>query len=266
MLPNPFPDPGPRRLFVGALTALSLTGCAFIPRPAPAPISTLALGGPARDPTCLVLFLPGRGDRLEDFRRHGFDRLAREHGVGCALVAVDAHLGYYRNRSVLVRLHDDVIAPARARGVQSIRLVGISLGGVGALLSLDEYPGAIDGAVLLAPFLGDKPILDEIAASGLAGWDPGPPPPPGPDRDFQRRLWRFLRTTYTPGAPDRHAAVPLWLGWGEDDGFARAGALLAAVLPPDQVRTAPGGHDWPVWRALFAGFVADGALDSGAAR
>src|SRR5215217_7458785 len=94
-------DPRPWRYrFLAGSLAAGLAGCALLPRPAPAPVPVLQLAAPlqgAGEP-CLVVFLPGRGDRPEDFRRHGFARLARERGVRCEMVAVDAHLGYYRNR------------------------------------------------------------------------------------------------------------------------------------------------------------------------
>jgi pimeloyl-ACP methyl ester carboxylesterase len=253
---------------VSALAGTGLwTGCYLLPRPAPAPIPVLRLEPQAAGAPCLVVFLPGRGDRPEHFERHGFDRLAREAGVRCELLAVDAHLGYYRNRSVLERLHQDVILPARARGVEEIWLVGISLGGVGALLYEAEHPGEIAGAVLLAPFLGNPPIIEEVAAAGgLAGWQPGPAP--AGEEDFQRRLWRFLHTRLGPPTPltatgTGRPAPRLYLGWGEDDSFAGANRLLADALPPAAVLTVPGGHDWPPWRALFAGLLARGALTSG---
>jgi len=192
--------------------------------------------------------------------------------VRCELLAVAAHLGYYRNRSVLDRLHQDVILPARARGVEEIWLVGISLGGVGALLYEAEHPGEIAGAVLLAPFLGNPPIIEEVtAAGGLAGWKPGPAP--AGEEDFQRRLWRFLHARLTPPAPSTggagaapgRPAPRLYLGWGEDDSFAGANRLLADALPAEAVLTVPGGHDWPPWRDLFAGLLARGALTPGSA-
>lgn len=244
------------------------TGCYLLPRPAPTPIPVLRLEAPAAGAPCLVVFLPGRGDRPEHFERHGFDLLAREAGVRCELLAVDAHLGYYRNRSVLERLHQDVVLPARARGVEEIWLVGISLGGVGALLYEAEHPGEIAGAVLLAPFLGNPPIVEEVtAAGGLAGWEPGPAP--AGEEDFQRRLWRFLHARLAPPAPSTGAgpgrpAPRLYLGWGEDDSFAGANRLLADALPAEAVLTVPGGHDWPPWRTLFAGLLARGALTSDA--
>ena len=38
---------------------------------------------------------------------------------------------------------------------------------------------------------------------------------------------------------------------------AEADAVLAPALPPTHVLQAPGGHDWSVWRPLFARFLDD---------
>ncbi len=36
--------------------------------------------------------------------------------------------------------------------------------------------------------------------------------------------------------------------------------MAAEVLPPERVFTAPGGHAWKAWRALWEQFVRTGAL------
>lgn len=74
-----------------------------------------------------------------------------------------------------------------------------------------------------------------------------------------------MRRLVRPGAfvepaPGKPALPPLYLGYGTGDGFARADGLLAAVLPRERVFTAPGGHDWPPWRAVWKDFLASGAL------
>jgi pimeloyl-ACP methyl ester carboxylesterase len=168
------------------------------------------------------------------------------------MVAVDAHLGYYYKRTIVDRLRQDVIAPARKR-YDRIWLAGISLGGTGSLLYAAEHPEDVDGLVLLAPFLGEDKVIAEVeAAGGLQGWKT---PEPLAADDFQRRLWFWLQ-----GATRPPARIPIYLGWGRDDSFARANGLLARELPPDHVFTASGGHDWKAWTALWTDFVHTGAL------
>lgn len=243
-------------LLAGLILAAICAGCVR-PRPATAPIPALSLpgAGPAKT---LVVLLPGRRDSPEDFRRFDFPGLAARAGARVDMVAVDAHLGYYFSRTIVDRLHDDVIAPARGR-YDRIWLVGISIGGTGAILYADQHPGDVDGILLLAPFLGEDEVIGEIAkAGGPRGWVP--PGPIAPD-DFQRRMWAWLKG-YEGGSAGK---IPLYLGWGRSDSFARANGMLARLLPPERVFTAPGGHGWKPWKAIWEMFLKTGALTPGPA-
>ena len=42
------------------------------------------------------------------------------------------------------------------------------------------------------------------------------------------------------------------LGFSREDKFADQCRVIADVLPPEQVFTVPGGHDWVTWKKLFA--------------
>jgi pimeloyl-ACP methyl ester carboxylesterase len=164
------------------------------------------------------------------------------------LVAVDMHVGYYARRTVLERLRQDVIAPAREAGYEKIWLVGISLGGLGASLYAAEHAADLEGLVLLAPFLGDPRIVGEIAdAGGLGAWQPGE----RTEDDYQRRLWQWAKR-YSKGSEKLPA---LFLGYGEGDRFAPANRLLAQALPVECVLTVPGGHDWRTWQQLWHAFL-----------
>lgn len=230
------------------LFLLLATGCARW-RPTPVPIRTVSYPG-AGQPRTLVVLLPGRRDSPEDFGRFDFPELAARAGARVDMVAVDAHLGYYFKRMIVDRLQEDVIAPARKR-YDRIWLVGISIGGTGSVLYSAEHPENVDGLLLLAPYLGDEQVIGEVAmAGGLRGWTP--PETFAPD-DFQRRMWAWLKE----GSRGR---LPLYLGYGRSDSFARANGLLGEALPPERVFTAPGGHDWRAWRALWEAFLKTGAL------
>jgi pimeloyl-ACP methyl ester carboxylesterase len=242
--------PRNRHALAAALAfALAGTGC-FRPGPATVPLRTLDYAEAAPGARCLVVFLPGRGDGPEDYARHGFPRRLRESGSGCAAIGVDAHLGYYFEGSIVDRLREDVIAPARARG-EEIWLVGISLGALGSLLYARDHPGEVAGIVALAPFLGPDEVVREVAAGGgLGRWRPAEPP----ERKDLRGIWAWLGG-YAAAQPDR---PPLFLGWGKSDSFARANRLAAEVLPPGRVFTVEGGHTWRAWRRLW-----EAALDTG---
>ena len=126
---------------------------------------------------------------------------------------------------MLERLRREIVAPARARGCRSIWLGGISLGGFFALDYAATHPGEWDGLCLLAPYLGNRMLIAEIAAApGLAAWQPGPLA----QADEERRIWRFIQA-------QRAESRPLYLGYGRDDRFAAAHRLMAEALPPDAV-------------------------------
>lgn len=236
-----------------ALAGCLAAGCFGLRPPAtPMPTRTLVEGGAGN--RCLLLLLPGRGDGVDDFARHRFGRIAAERGIDAEVMAVDAHLGYFRDRSLLRRLSADVIEPARRRGIEEIWWVGISLGGMASLLVLDERPEAVDGVVLLAPYLGDGPMVDSVVTAGdLAVWQDDPDLPGGPD-DLWRRLWLDLqaRAAEPPDGP------PIYLGFGEGDRYRDAHRVLAGALPEERVLVLPGGHDWETWSALWNSLTANG--------
>jgi pimeloyl-ACP methyl ester carboxylesterase len=242
-------------LVAAGLAALGLlaAGC-FSLRPAVAPMPTLTLApDPAGEPDCLILLLPGRGDAPDDFAAAGFAEVAANQGIHAEVVAVDSHMGYFRDESVLERLAADVIAPARARGVDEIWWVGISLGGLASLLVLDEHPEDVDGVVLLSPFLGEGPAVERLVAHGdLASWLPDPALTAGPD-DLWRRLWLVLQRETS----DPSDGPPLYLGFGDRDRYAEAHRVLAAALPEARVRVVPGGHDWDAWSLLWTEMVSE---------
>ena len=239
---------GLRLVLTPMAAAVLLTGCYGL-RPAVAPMPTLPLAQGQQGADCLVVLLPGRGDGAEDFLLNDFARIAADGGVAADVVAAEAHMGYYRARSLADRLHRDVVAPARARG-QRVWLAGISLGGLGSLLYLAQYPGEIEGVVVLSPFLGDGVVLDEIEAAGrLAAWegaardlDEGREPE---GQEVWRRLWTHLRQVTGGGA------TPLYLAYGTGDRLARSNRLLDRELPAGHVFTAEGGHDWQTWTTLW---------------
>jgi hypothetical protein len=269
------PDARPRlptrrlALLAGAGGALlGLAGCQFLPRTpvTPMPLLRQPGPGPGRADT-LVVLLPGAYSRPQEFIDEGYVRALRASGGAGAAADVwiaDAHLGYFNDRSVLRRLREDVIAPARAQGYQRLWLVGISLGGFGALAYASVHGRSagtgVDGVLAVAPYLGSRRLQGEmLAAGGPRAWaDATPAGTPGleqgasPD-DGERALWRWLARP-PAGAP------PVYLGYGSEDRLADGHRLLAGVLPADRVATVPGGHDWPPWLALWQGWLQRGLL------
>ncbi len=201
----------------------------------------------ARSETLLV-FLPGAFLKPEEFEREGFINAVRERDLAADALLVDADVSYYYDQTFIERLHHDILAPQRALGYRSIWLVGISIGGFGALIHELANPGAVDGIVALAPYLGRRPLGAEIhKAGGLRTWKAPEGPPP--DQEVDRKLWPWLQQ-YAAATPAK-GLPPLYLGFGLSDRFASNHRLLADALPEGRVFTTEGGHDWPQWSQLW---------------
>lgn len=194
-----------------------------------------------------IVLLPGAYHAVGDFVHAGFDQAVRERGVAAELILAAPELAHLNDRGWLARLAAEVIAPARARGRGDLWLGGVSLGGFMALRFAAEYEQALDGLCLLAPYLGSRIVAAEVAAhEHISSWQPGALA----DDDDDRRIWRLVQRL-----PTMTAAPRVFLGFGSEDRFAGTQRLLARALPAASIRVIPGGHDWPVWRALWDQFL-----------
>ena len=199
----------------------------------------------------LIIMLPGRGDKPDDYKKNGFIESIINSGVDSDVIVVDAHVGYYYNQNLIPRLYEDVIAPSRLKGYKNIWMLGISIGGIGTLLYAQKHPDSLNGIVLLAPFLGDEEIINEINFNGgLLKWTPKEPISVD---DYQRSLWLWLKKYSNP----KHTLPKLILGYGQDDKFALSNKFLSEVLPVNQVYVLQGDHDWDTWNRLFNRFLKD---------
>jgi pimeloyl-ACP methyl ester carboxylesterase len=243
------------RSWASALPALLLSACArwF---PAPVPMRSVAWEQPPAKPRakCLVVFLPGMGDDAEDFEHNGFVAEMKRHDLSVDMIAAQATLGYYARGTFPERLATDVIAPARTRGYEQLWLVGNSMGGLGTLYYARTHLADVTGLLALAPYLGERELIDEIyAQGGLASWH-GPPRVDALTEDnYQREIWRWLQALLRGQEPGPN----IYLGYGRSDKLARSDALLAAALPPGHTVLIDGAHDWTTWRTLFRMFLQD---------
>jgi S-formylglutathione hydrolase FrmB len=229
---------------------LTLAACSLAPAPTPM-TKTLEKSQPGAAPArCLVVLLPGAGDRASTFREEGFVAEIQRSGASVDIVAADATLGYYYRGVVVERLATDVLGPLRGR-YEQVWMMGVSMGGFGSLHYAQQHVGEIAGVAVFAPYLGSRRLGEEIRdAGGLARWTPDPPATIT-KKNYQRQLWSWLHRVTSGAEP----GPTLYLGYGDDDRLAPQDALLAAALPPEQVFHAKGGHDWPVWRALLRQFL-----------
>ena len=215
----------------------------------PIPTAPHLVSEAATAPVLLVM-LPGAGDRVGTYDKHGLVEAMRATGMEVDMLEVDAHPGYYYgSRTLLERMDQDVLAPNRGR-YEQIWIVGISMGGIGALLTAWTYPEDITGLILMSPYLGRRKTLKGISkAGGLAAWQP----PAEVDEDaWDVEIWRKLKHMSEGEDP-----LDLYLMYGHADLGVKAHNMLAAALPEDHVKTTPGGHAWSTWSTLWATLLAE---------
>lgn len=197
-------------------------------------------------PKKLFVFLHGRGGNALQFEEADFINLVEEKNISADMIAVEAHLGYYIQEQLLPRLKQDVIEPAKRKGYEEIWLVGVSMGGLGALLYAQAYPSDIAGLLTLAPYLGEPELSQEILdVGGLGEWSA---PVEG---DYAVQLWKWLQK-YVKQA---QLSPKIYLGYGNADYFTYSNDLLAAHLPKNRVFVESGGHHWSVWKKIWEKFL-----------
>jgi pimeloyl-ACP methyl ester carboxylesterase len=187
--------------------------------------------------------LPGRQDDLGRLQDSGMADAIQSAWPDADVTYAELTLDFYRTGQAPRRLREEVIAPARAKGYREIWLAGASLGGMGTLIYDAQFPGELDGMLLLAPYLGDYDLLLEIdCAGGVTHWEGGPSQGFTPET-WQRDLWRYVKVL----AEDRGRSARIWLAYGDDDRLEKAMPLLTPALHARQVFVRDGGHKWSVW-------------------
>jgi pimeloyl-ACP methyl ester carboxylesterase len=192
----------------------------------------------------LLLMLPGAKNTPQQLVENGFIRELRERRLPVDVLALDAHVDLYLERADIERVLHQALDEARANGYRRIWLLGISLGGSGAMICATQRPTEIEGIFLLAPFLGTRGIIAEVeAAGGLGLWRTGEIG----SRDHERVLLEQIRrnTQEADGFP------PIYLGYGSEDRYRGASIMLAQRLAQPRISVVPGGHDWDTWILLW---------------
>jgi alpha-beta hydrolase superfamily lysophospholipase len=191
----------------------------------------------------LLLMLPGAGAHAADFAAHGLVADVQARNPGIDIIAAEPEMELYLDNAVADRLHTEIVQPARQRGYRRIWLLGISLGGAGALLYTAAHSSEVEGVLLLAPFLGTQGTIAALAGTGgISGsLDLRISTPP------EQALLGWLRDYAASG----RQKPPIYLAFGKNDRFSRGHRMLASLLPPERVIMRPGGHDWECWRRLL---------------
>lgn len=232
------------KLAVALVLAGALPGC--LPHGKPAePMPVQWIPSPVTEPEALVIVLPGRADDVAGLYEAGIAQAIQRGWPEADVLLTGATMPYYLAGDLMQRLHYRVIAPLRGR-YRQIWLLGASMGGLGSLLYEREYPDQLDGLVLMAPYMGERKLIDEVrAAGGPAHWQPGPLPVSLQDGEPRREAWRVINRW--AGRPARTHQV--WLVAGRDDPFFEVAEMIAPLLPADHYLPRDGGHRWTVWNA-----------------
>lgn len=192
----------------------------------------------------LLVMLPGAGIDAGAFADQGMVAVLHERGLAVDVVAAHPDLELYLDGSVADALHRTIVEPAMAQGYLRFWFLGISLGGMGALLYSSRHAMHVEGLVLLAPFLGTQGTVAGIAEAGGFASAAGP----GLATTVtEEQMLAWLRD-FLVRRPSRPA---LYLGYGRADRFVLGHRMLAGALPEERVVTEAGGHDWDTWLSLW---------------
>lgn len=231
--------------FMTALAALPISACRILLTQPTRPLRKLQFDPQGKEAQELVLLLPGRLSPPEEFVQYGIVDLVRKERPLTRIVAPDLHLGYYMRGLADVCLHEEIIGPAKKQGLR-VMIIGVSMGGLGALTYSLRYPGQVDEMGLLSPFVGEKELLAEIEkAGGLENWS-SPVVTPRSKSEALQKLWMEMKRQWLSrcGPP---FAISLVVG--KSDKLLTSNRFFArALLKPDQVIEIEGGHDWDCWR------------------
>jgi pimeloyl-ACP methyl ester carboxylesterase len=213
---------------------LLVSNCVFL-KPASTPIPSKYYNYSDSNST-LVLLLPGFGDSPTSFIKHGTVEQIMACRPNSNILGVDSHFAYFRNSTLVERLHEDIIKPASDAHMQNIWIMGISMGGLGSLLYQLQHPDEIEAVVVMAPYIGE--------------WD---------ELNAYRTGQKSLRESTNPvfiklwdGLTNISLTDPaITLAFGEDDKANKQLRWFASLLDEIKVVRTSGGHRWTVWNKLW---------------
>ncbi len=196
------------------------------------------------NPSPLVLvLLSGTYSEPEDFVRQGFVEAVEARGIAAEVVMAQTRAAYFSDGSIVRRIRDHVVVPARERGGERVWMTGLSLGALAALAYVARHGRDVERLALLSPYPGTREVLREIdAAGGLAAWTP-----PRLGEDAERDAWSWLRRA--------DGSIPVECHFASGDRFAEGQRRITRCLPQAAVHEVAGGHEWKDWRGMWIDFL-----------
>jgi len=198
-----------------------------------------------------IIYLHGRGDHPQAFSKNGLNRILENDSINATIYEVNAHFGYYMNRTLHERLEEDIFPLLEKTAFKKVWFVGNSMGGLGALLHAQKFPTKVDAIVLMGPYLGGKKFIRRFSReinsvqfeSDSVHKD-----------NWQKQLWAWIKNISSK--PDSRPTI--YLTYGTNDRLGQGQKLLHTLLPSDRVVTIAGAHDWPEWKEGFTLLVRKG--------
>lgn len=183
-----------------------------------------------------MIMLPGIAGGIKRFEQEGLIDQLRLSNLPLDALVVDAHFGYYRARTVQLRLQQDVLDVALDAGYHKLHFAGVSLGGFGSLLywrdNAQRRPASL---TLLTPYLGEPEYYQYKLEPDTQPLQP----------EADKNLWPWLDTT------TESERGKWYLGLARSDKFYAPGLALADMLPEANVIKVDGEHNWHAWRLMW---------------
>lgn len=193
------------------------------------------------NPNRLVFFFPGINDSAENFASI-LPEITQNYSVEYDLISINATKEYYRNRTLLGRLDEDVMHDSLFEKYDETWIIANSMGTVGTILYAATHRDVkIDGIVLLGPFISRRSVQRKIErAGGLLEWENTVQD----SSEWEQFIWSYLKECVVDSSMPE-----LWLSYGTAEGLVAPGAvLLGNALPEKQLSVIEKGeHDWPTW-------------------
>lgn len=227
------------------LIALPFTGCRLLLQKPTRPVRKLIFRPSDGEAKETIVLLPGRLSPPEEFVQYGVVKEIQSRRPHAEIIVPDLHLGYYMAGLADVCLHDEILSSARSQK-HKVTILGVSMGGLGALMYSLRYPGEVDELLLLSPFVGEEALITEIqAVGGLPKWESNVNIPRGKEQAL-RKCWGEIKRQWLPSGSSVRPTMKLAVG--REDRLLRSNAYFAKeILRKGEFIELDGGHDWDCW-------------------